>query len=70
MEVHELKKGIEEMQRNALVAELLELAAHSEGFDKLRATVAAAALMSIDRTQLQELSRDWAKELEAKPTTE
>jgi hypothetical protein len=67
MEVQELKKGIAEMRRHDLIAELTELAAHSEGFDKMRATVAVAALLAIDRPQLQELSSDWAKEL-AKPT--
>jgi hypothetical protein len=71
MEVQELKQGISEMRRHDLIAELLDLANNADGFDAMRAAVAAAALGTKDRPELEKLSRDLAKELEtAKPTKE
>jgi hypothetical protein len=67
MEVEELKKGIADMRRNCLIAELMELGNNAHGFDAMRVGVALAALSAQDRPELEKLSRDLAKELEAKP---
>jgi hypothetical protein len=67
MEVQELKQGIADMRRNCLIAELMELGNSTEGFDAMRVGVALAALSAKDRPELEKLSRDLAKELEAKP---
>lgn len=69
MDGPELKQGIVDMRRHSLIAELTELANNSDGFDAMRAEVAAEALRAKDRLELEKLSRDLAKEL-AKPTKE
>jgi hypothetical protein len=63
MEAEELKKGIADMRRNCLIAELMELGNNADGFDAMRAGVALAALSAKDRPDLEKLSRDLAKEL-------
>ena len=70
MDGPELKQGIVDMQRHFLIAELTALANSADGFDAMRAAVAAAALNAKDRPELEKLSRDLAKELEAKSTKE
>jgi hypothetical protein len=68
MEAEELKKGIADMRRNCLIAELMELGNNTDGFDAMRVEVALAALSAKDRPELEKLSRDLAKELEASKT--
>jgi hypothetical protein len=70
MDGPELKQGIVDMQRHFLIAELTALANSADGFDAMRAEIAAAAIMAKDRPELEKLSRDLAKELEAKSTKE
>jgi hypothetical protein len=70
MEAEELKKGIADMRRNCLIAELMELGNNADGFDAMRVEVALAALSAKDRPELEKLSRDLAKELEAKTKAE
>jgi hypothetical protein len=68
MDGPELKQGIVDMQRHFLIAELTALANSADGFESMRARIAAAALMAKDRPELEKLSRDLEKALEAKPT--
>jgi hypothetical protein len=70
MDGAELKQGIVDMQRHFLIAELTALANAADGFDAMRAAIAAEALKARDRPELKKLSRDLAKELEAQPRKE
>jgi hypothetical protein len=72
MDASELRQGIADMRRHALIAELTELASDStERFDGMRAAISAMALKAKDQKELENSMQSVIKELEqSQPTDE